>query len=140
MYCHPSSLYCNCPHCIEVRKTLFIFESNVKQFNFKTMNENKTVRAKFSIHATKNDDGSMSLSGSAVTSGCEENKAFNDATPSGNLSMHIAKDKEAQNFFEAGVSKEYYLDITLAPVAAAADTAEQTSTENTSSEETASAE
>lgn len=58
----------------------------------------------------------MNVSGSAVCSDDpnHENKAFNDATPGGNFYIHIAKDKPAQENFEAGVSKEYYIDITLA--------------------------
>lgn len=72
------------------------------------------VRAKFSLTALKNEDGSMSISGFPVYSEDpnSENKAFNDATPGGNMYLHIAKDKEAQNSFEVGVTKEYYLDFT----------------------------
>lgn len=76
----------------------------------------KTVRAKFFLRATKNDDGSMNVSGWPVTNGSEENKKFNSATPGGTLSIHIAKDAPAQNDFEPNVAKEYYIDITEAPV------------------------
>lgn len=74
----------------------------------------KTVKAKFHLTAVKNEDGSMNVSGNAVTSGSEENKAFNDATPYGLLNIHIAKDKEAQSLFEGAQNKEYFLDITVA--------------------------
>lgn len=76
----------------------------------------KTVRAKFSMTAIKNEDGSMNVNGYAVYSEDpnHENKQFNDATPGGNIYLNIAANKEAQNFFEVGVTKEYYLDITLA--------------------------
>ena len=76
----------------------------------------KKTRAKFFLTAKTNDDGSMTLSGWPVTSGCEENKVFNEFTPGGNLSIHIAKDAPAQANFEPNVAKEYYVDITEAPV------------------------
>lgn len=73
----------------------------------------KTTRAKFLLTAHKNDDGSMNVSGHAVCSDDpnHENKAFNDATPGGNIHLHIAKDKPAQESFEVGKSKEYYIDL-----------------------------
>lgn len=76
----------------------------------KTNTMNKT-RAKFTLTATKQEDGSMNIGGHAVTSGSEENKAFNDATPSGNFSLHIAAEKEAQNNFKEG-THDYFIDIT----------------------------
>ena len=76
------------------------------------------VRAKFTLTAIKNEDGSMSINGSAVCDGSEENKAFNDASPGGNFYLHIAADKTAQDNFQVGVSKEYYLDITEAVASA----------------------
>lgn len=76
----------------------------------------KVTRAKFNLTASINSDGSMSVSGNPVCSDDpnHENKAFNDATPGGNISLHIAKDKPAQDSFEVGKSKEYYIDITEA--------------------------
>lgn len=71
------------------------------------------VRAKFVIsHIQKNEDGSINVNAHAVHSGSEENKAFNDYTPSGNLQLHIAAEKPAQEYFIDG--KEYFLDFTLA--------------------------
>jgi len=85
----------------------------------------KTVRAKFFLNVKKNDDGSMNVSGWPVTSGSEENKQFNDATPGGNLSIHIAKDMPAQAHFEPETSKEYYIDITEAPAVDNSSTEDQ---------------
>lgn len=74
----------------------------------------KTVRAKFVIsHILKSDDGGISVNAVPVYHGSEENKAFNDATPGGQLSLHIASGKPAQDFFVQG--KEYYIDFTEAP-------------------------
>ena len=71
------------------------------------------VRAKFVVsHITKNDDGSINVNAHPVTTGSEENKVFNDYTPGGNLQLHIAAEKPAQEYFVDG--KEYYLDFTLA--------------------------
>ena len=72
-----------------------------------------TVRAKFQIsYVQNNGDGSINVNMHPVYSGSEENKAFNDATPGGQLQIHIAKDKPAQKFFEAG--KSYYIDFSKA--------------------------
>lgn len=71
----------------------------------------KTTRAKFYLRANQNDDGSMNVSGWPVTNGSEENKVFNEYTPSGTFSIHIAKDAPAQKNFEPNVAKEYYIDI-----------------------------
>jgi len=71
------------------------------------------TRAKFNLSVTKHEDGSMSISGSAVTNGSEENKAFTELTPCGSFSISIAKDAPAQENFSEG-SAEYYLDITKA--------------------------
>lgn len=68
------------------------------------------TRAKFNLTVTKNEDGSMGVSGGVVTDGCEENKAFADATPCGSFSISISKDKLAQHVFAKG-SGEYYLFI-----------------------------
>lgn len=72
-----------------------------------------TVRAKFNLTATKNEDGSMYINGNAVYSDdpTSENKAFNDASPSGNFNLLIAAGKDAQDNFEVGITKEYYLDL-----------------------------
>jgi hypothetical protein len=74
------------------------------------------VRAKFSLFATKHEDGSMSVSGGVVTSGCEENKEFAEYTPTGSFSMCISKDKPAQELFsEEG--DEYIIYIEKCPKA-----------------------
>lgn len=71
------------------------------------------VRAKFVVsHIMKNEDGSINVNAHPVHSGSEENKSFNDYTPAGNLQLHIAAGKPAQEYFIDG--KEYYLDFTLA--------------------------
>lgn len=69
------------------------------------------TRAKFNLTVVKNEDGSMSVTGSAVTSGSEENKAFTEYTPCGDFFIAIAKDAPAQENFKEGTA-EYYLDIT----------------------------
>ena len=71
----------------------------------------KTTRAKFRLIAVITDDGSMNVTGHPVANGSEENKTFNDATPGGNIHLHIAKDKEAQANFPVGEYKDFYLDI-----------------------------
>lgn len=110
----------------EIDKTCKVAAGPQRQIKTNTMNK---TRAKFSLTAIKNEDGSMNVSGSAVYSDDpnSENKAFNDATPSGHFSMSIAKDKEAQNNFKEGTA-EYYFDIipvdeNAAPVVASTDTA-----------------
>lgn len=80
----------------------------------------KTVRGKFTATVTKNEDGSMNIGMNAVASGSEENKAFSDATPSGSISMQIAKDKPSQELFETG--KSYFVDFTVAEEEVAAET------------------
>jgi len=70
------------------------------------------VRAKFSCVSMKQNTWSNTVEFSAVT-GCNgENQDFNDATPSGSLSIEIHGDVPAANFFEIG--KDYYLDFTPA--------------------------
>lgn len=73
----------------------------------------RKTRAKFSLTALKNDDGSMSVHGHPVFSEDpeHENKQFSDSTPGGSVWLHIASGKEAQDNFEVGVTKEFYLDI-----------------------------
>jgi len=82
-------------------------------FDFQILNQYimKNTRAKFNLSVTNHEDGSMSVSGSAVTNGSEENKSFAEFTPSGSFSMIISKDTPAQETF-AGGSGEYFLDIT----------------------------
>lgn len=84
-----------------------IFEPNLK------INAMNTVKAKFNLTASLNEDGSMNVTGYPVYSSDpeSENKSFSDATPCGNFQMQIAPDKEAQNLFVVGETKEYYLDI-----------------------------
>lgn len=69
------------------------------------------VRAKFILRAEKHEDGSMNVTGNPVHSGSEENKSFNDYTPGGNIQMHIASGKAAQDSFPTDKAKEFYLDI-----------------------------
>lgn len=66
-----------------------------------------TVRAKFKCQG--NNEGTVSLQ--AVVAGSEENKAFWDATPAGNIMLHITN-PAAKDQFEPG--KEYYVDFTPA--------------------------
>jgi hypothetical protein len=71
------------------------------------------VRAKFVVsHIDKHESGDITVNAHPVHSGSEENKQFNDYTPGGSLSLHIAAGKPAQEEFETG--KEYYLDFTPA--------------------------
>lgn len=71
------------------------------------------VRAKFKCtQKVKHDDGGVTVHMIPVSDGSPENKTFNDYTPGGNLQMHIAPEKPAQEFFDEGT--EYYLDFTKA--------------------------
>lgn len=79
------------------------------------------VRAKFfvqSITQTKHWDKSKGLVATIelcpVTGGSEENKAFFDATPSGNIKLGTVN-QDAAAAFELGA--EYYVDFTPAPKA-----------------------
>lgn len=74
------------------------------------------VRAKFVCIAVQDQPEfeSKSVQLIPVTDGSEENKSFSKYTPSGNLHLKISNETEASNAFE--VNKEYYLDITEAPV------------------------
>lgn len=72
-----------------------------------------TVRAKFVVsNIQKHESGDITVNAHPVHSGSEENKAFNDYTPGGSLSMHIAAGKPAQECFQEG--KEYYVDFIAA--------------------------
>lgn len=77
-----------------------------------------SVRAKFvcqSVTRTQHWDKAKGevqiIRLSPVTSGSEENKAFYDATPGGNIEL-ATLNTQAGNYFELG--KEYYLDFTKA--------------------------
>lgn len=94
------------------------------------------VRAKFILTATKDDNGLMTLTGNAVCDGSEENKAFAAASPSGNFNMNIEAGMPAQDAFEVGVSKSYYLDFTLAEVSTESeDNATETGSEEGAKQE-----
>lgn len=74
------------------------------------------VRAKFQCSSvTRHADGGTQVMMHPVYSGSEENRAFNDATPSGELRIHIAKGKPAAELFTPGAA--YFLDFTPAPQA-----------------------
>lgn len=66
-----------------------------------------SVRAKFRCHL-KDATG---IYFHPVYTGSDENKEFFDATPGGQLTIHIRNSKAAE-YFEQG--KEYYLDFKLA--------------------------
>jgi hypothetical protein len=66
------------------------------------------VRAKFSV-SHKSPEGLISMA--PVYTGSEENKAFFQATPSGQVVFYATK-PEVQAQFEVG--KEYYVDFTPA--------------------------
>lgn len=71
------------------------------------------VRAKFQCHSVTDTDYNQVVAHlSAVYSEEGENKDFVEATPCGNLDMHIDKNAPASKFFEQG--KTYYLDFTEA--------------------------
>lgn len=75
-----------------------------------------TVRSKFICNAKIPGYGDQtSVHFNAVYSNsdgsrAEENKAFSDVTPSGSITIVIAKDKPALDAFEIG--KAYYVDFT----------------------------
>ena len=76
-----------------------------------------TVRAKFTCNAKIPAHGRTTVFFNAVYSNsdgsrAEENKAFSDATPSGQISISITNDKPALDAFEIG--KSYYVDFTPA--------------------------
>jgi len=108
--CGAMCFVCTC------QDNLFIFDPLI--INNLKPKKMKTTRGKFNLTVTKNEDGTTFVAGTAVASGSEENKAFSEATPAGNISFAIAKGAPAQeNFPEAG-TKEYYIDITECPAAA----------------------
>ena len=76
-----------------------------------------TVRAKFTCNAKIPAYGGTTVFFNAVYSNkdgtrAEENKAFSDATPSGQISISIAYGKPAVDAFVIGQS--YYVDFTPA--------------------------
>lgn len=76
-----------------------------------------TVRAKFRVNSKSEvEGGHRTVYMTAVYSADpnHENRAFADATPSGNFNMTI-KEAGPHGFFEVG--REYYLDFTPAPPA-----------------------
>jgi hypothetical protein len=75
-----------------------------------------TIRAKFKVDSIElnkdeNSGGTVRLSAVISNDPNNENKVFTDMTPSGHLSIGIAK-PETLAFYEFG--KEYYLDFTKA--------------------------
>lgn len=77
-----------------------------------------SVRAKFAVqsvtrtqHWDKSKGEFQTIKLTPVTSGSDENKAFYDATPGGQVEL-ATLNAEAGNYFELG--KEYYLDFTKA--------------------------
>jgi len=68
-----------------------------------------SVRAKFKVDSIHEDSWSKTVNMSAVYGTDGENKDFNSATPSGNLSIQIHGDVPASNFFDIG--SEYYMDF-----------------------------
>lgn len=71
------------------------------------------VRAKFRVHVLDKQQWGTKLAMSPVysTDPNSENKAFWDATPSGEITMWI-KNEAAVKYFE--VNKEYYIDFVKA--------------------------
>lgn len=74
----------------------------------------RTIRAKFVCNAKIPSYGSTTVVLNAVYSSDpnSENKAFTDATPSGNIQISIADDKPALEAFQIG--QAYYIDFTPA--------------------------
>lgn len=71
----------------------------------------KKVTAKFTCGGvTDTNYGQVVVHMNAVYSEEGENKDFVEATPCGNLDMHIDKNAPASNFFKQG--ENYYLDFT----------------------------
>ena len=74
-----------------------------------------SVRAKFTCNAKIPSYGSTTVFFNAVYSNkdgtrAEENKVFNDATPSGQIQISIAEGKPALDQFVIG--EQYYVDFT----------------------------
>lgn len=71
------------------------------------------VRAKFICESvTKYTDGGKHVALRACYNNAPENKAFNDATPSGEIKITISKGKPAADLFEPG--REFFVDFTPA--------------------------
>ncbi|WP_243021742.1 hypothetical protein [Simplicispira sedimenti] len=76
-----------------------------------------SVRAKFTCNSKIPSHGTTTVYFNAVYankdgSRAEENKAFSDATPSGQIALSIADGKPALDAFELG--KSYFVDFTPA--------------------------
>lgn len=73
----------------------------------------RTIRAKFTCNAKIPGYGNATtvhLNAVYSSDPNSENKAFSDATPSGQINISIANDKPALEAFELG--KSYYVDFT----------------------------
>jgi len=73
-----------------------------------------SVRAKFVVQKIERysySPGSARIGLTPVTSGSEENKAFWEATPSGEITMMV---KNPNAVFEFELGKAYYVDFTPA--------------------------
>lgn len=90
----------------------------VKKLALQYLGFNMNVRAKFSVTSLiPGYGGNVSVGLSAIYASktgvrAEENKAFSDVTPSGQINIVIAPDKPALQAFEIG--KEFYVDFTPA--------------------------
>lgn len=71
------------------------------------------VVAKMSCNAVELYQGSMKVKLGAIYGTEGENKDFSDATPSGEVWMHINNGRPAASYFEPG--KRYYVTFTEAP-------------------------
>lgn len=71
-----------------------------------------TVRAKFHCNSIEQTEWNTNVKMNVVFGNEGENKDFNDATPSGDLTIGIHGKVPAAGFFEVG--KDYYLDFSKA--------------------------
>ena len=70
------------------------------------------VRAKLKVNSIEQNEWDSIVKMSPVIGNNGENKDFNDATPAGEVRLHIKGDVPASNFFEVG--SEYYADFSKA--------------------------
>lgn len=70
------------------------------------------VRAKFKVSSIEQNEWDSIVKMEPVIGSEGENKDFNDATPAGDVRIHIHGDVPAANFFEVG--KQYYADFSKA--------------------------
>lgn len=77
------------------------------------MKNGERVRAKFECISITDFGNAEEIKMRAVYSDKGENKAFTEATPSGEFSIRI--DRDAPAFGKYKVGQHYYLDITEAP-------------------------